>query len=123
MSAPTTAPTLQRQSRSVAPAGQVDGDGAGRMSSSLVEGASGLRFETWGIAGGFAALAGLALMCLPSEASSRGSRKGNHMRANKGRHGNTKKSDTSTRKYWQYLLETFWAVGARVMASPLATLS
>lgn len=89
----------------------------------MAEGASGLRFETWGIAGGFAALAGLALMRLLSETSLRGFRKGNHMRANKGRHSNTKKSNTSARKYWQYLLETFWAVGAGVMASPLATLS
>ena len=89
---------------------------------SLAEGASGLRFETWGIAGGFAALAGLALMRLLSENSIRRLRRGNNMDANKGRHS-SKKSNTSTRKYWQYLLETMWAVGAGVMASPLATLS
>ncbi|NYD40065.1 hypothetical protein BJZ21_000148 [Nocardioides panaciterrulae] len=47
------------------------------------------------------------------------------MDARKGRHNssNTKKSNTSARKYWQYLLETIWAVGAGVMVSPLATLS
>ena len=46
------------------------------MTLSLAEGASGLRFETWGIAGGFAALAGLALMRLLSENSIRGLRRG-----------------------------------------------
>lgn len=46
------------------------------------------------------------------------------MNARKGRHSsNTKKSNTSARKYWQYLFETIWAVGAGVMVSPLATLS
>lgn len=46
------------------------------------------------------------------------------MNANRGRQSsNTKRPNTSARKYWQYLLETIWAVGSGVMVSPLATLS
>jgi hypothetical protein len=61
----------------------------------LVEGASGPGFNSWGIAGGFAALAGLAFMRLLSEVPTRGTRKENNMEARKGRHSsNTKKSNT-----------------------------
>ncbi len=35
----------------------------------------------------------------------------------------TNSTTNTSRKFWQYLLETIWAIGAGVLAAPLATLS
>ena len=45
------------------------------------------------------------------------------MRASKRATKNSHKSTVHRRNYRQYLAETMWAVGAGVMASPLAALS
>lgn len=90
------------------------------MDRPLVLGASGPGFDSRGLAGGFVALLILALVRLLSDAPTRAGAK--EVRVN------SKKIDKvvrrkygSTRRFWQYALETVWAAGAGFLGSPLAT--
>ena len=90
------------------------------MDRPLVLGVSGPRFDSWGLAGGFVALLILALVRLLSDAPMRAEAKEVRMNSKKINKA-VRRKYSSTRRFWQYLLETLWAAGAGFIGSPLAT--
>lgn len=88
----------------------------------MVLAASGGRFESFLLIWGWiATLLGLALIRLLSEIRFRTNQKEVAMASNKKR--SHSHQSRCSRKFWQYICETIWAVGAGAMAAPLATLS
>lgn len=90
------------------------------MRRSLVQGAS----ESTHILGlgavWLAVVLALAVVRLQSE---RHVRKQKEKPMNAIQKPNTNSKPPSSRKFWQYLLETIWATGVGAVAAPLATLS